>query len=84
MKRVVVTGMGVVTAVGNKFNDNWASIAGGTNGIDYITRFDTTDFRTKMGGEVRGFEAESYMDKKDAKRLPLFIQFALASAMMAL
>ena len=83
MKRVVVTGMGVVSAVGNNFDDFWASIAAGTNGIDYITRFDTTDFRTKMGGEVRGFEAESYMDKKDAKRLPLFIQFALASAMMA-
>ena len=83
MKRVVVTGMGVVSAVGNNFDDFWASISAGTNGIDYITRFDTTDFRTKMGGEVRGFEAESYMDKKDAKRLPLFIQFALASAMMA-
>ena len=83
MKRVVVTGMGVVSAVGNNFDDFWAAIAAGTNGIDYITRFDTTDFRTKMGGEVRGFEAESYMDKKDAKRLPLFIQFALASAMMA-
>ncbi len=83
MKRVVVTGMGVVSAVGNNFDDFWASIAAGTNGIDCITRFDTTDFRTKMGGEVRGFEAESYMDKKDAKRLPLFIQFALASAMMA-
>lgn len=83
MKRVVVTGMGVVSAVGNNFDDFWASIAAGTNGIDDITRFDTTDFRTKMGGEVRGFEAESYMDKKDAKRLPLFIQFALASAMMA-
>ncbi|MCH2574733.1 beta-ketoacyl-ACP synthase II [Candidatus Poribacteria bacterium] len=75
--------MGVVSAVGNNFDDFWAAIAAGTNGIDYITRFDTTDFRTKMGGEVRGFEAESYMDKKDAKRLPLFIQFALASAMMA-
>jgi len=83
VKRVVVTGMGVVSAVGNNFDDFWAAIAAGTNGIDYITRFDTTDFRTKMGGEVRGFEAESYMDKKDAKRLPLFIQFALASAMMA-
>jgi len=83
VKRVVVTGMGVVSAVGNNFDDFWASIAAGTNGIDDITRFDTTDFRTKMGGEVRGFEAESYMDKKDAKRLPLFIQFALASAMMA-
>ena len=83
MKRVVVTGMGVVSAVGNNFDNFWAAIAAGTNGIDYITRFDTTDFRTKMGGEVRGFEAESYMDKKDAKRLPLFIQFALASAMMA-
>ena len=83
MKRVVVTGMGVVSAVGNNFDDFWAAIAAGTNGIDYITRFDTTDFRTKIGGEVRGFEAESYMDKKDAKRLPLFIQFALASAMMA-
>ena len=83
MKRVVVTGMGVVSAVGNNFDDFWAAIAAGTNGIDYITRFDTTDFRTKMGGEIRGFKAESYMDKKDAKRLPLFIQFALASAMMA-
>ena len=83
MKRVVVTGMGVVSAVGNNFDDFWASIAAGTNGIDDITRFDTTDFRTKMGGEIRGFKAESYMDKKDAKRLPLFIQFALASAMMA-
>ena len=53
MKRVVVTGMGVVSAGGNNFDDFWAAIAAGTNGIDYITRFDTTDFRTKMGGQKR-------------------------------
>ena len=83
MKRVVVTGMGVVSAVGNNFDEFWAAISEGKNGIDYITKFDATGFRTQIGGEVRAFEAESYMGRKDAKRLPLFIQFALAGAMMA-
>jgi len=83
VKRVVVTGMGVVSAVGNNFDEFWAAISEGKNGIDYITKFDATGFRTQIGGEVRAFEAESYMGRKDAKRLPLFIQFALAGAMMA-
>ncbi|MDP6596595.1 MAG: beta-ketoacyl synthase N-terminal-like domain-containing protein, partial [Candidatus Poribacteria bacterium] len=83
MKRVVVTGMGVVSGVGNNFDAFWSSISSGKSGIDYITHFDTTDFRTRIGGEVRGFIAEDYLPKKEVKRLPLFIQYALASAIMA-
>jgi 3-oxoacyl-[acyl-carrier-protein] synthase II len=83
VKRVVVTGMGVVSGVGNNFDAFWSSISSGKSGIDYITHFDTTDFRTQIGGEVRGFIAEDYLPRKEVKRLPLFIQFALASAIMA-
>ncbi len=83
MKRVVITGIGVINAIGNTKEEYWDALAIGKNGIESLTSFDATDFRTQIAAEVKDFQAEKYLDKKAASRLPLFIQFALAAAMMA-
>lgn len=84
MKRVVVTGMGCVTPLGNSIDEFWENIKSGKNGIDYITRFDTTNFKVKIGGELKNFEATDYMDKKDTKRMDLYSVYALAAATQAI
>ena len=63
MSRVVVTGLGAVTPVGNNVNDFWNSLVSGKCGIDYITRFDTTDFKVKVAAEVKDFDPTPYIDK---------------------
>lgn len=83
MERVVITGIGVVNAIGNTKEEYWDALAIGKNGIGPITYFDATDYRTQVAAEVKGFEAEKYLDKKTASRFPLFIQYALAASMMA-
>ena len=60
MERVVITGMGVVSPVGNSKEEFWESIAAGKSGIDRVTHFDPTDFRTQIGGEVKGFAPEMF------------------------
>ena len=79
-RRVVVTGLGAITPIGNSIDSFWNSVKEGKNGIDKITCFDTTDFKVKLAAEVKDFNAEDYLGKKDAKRLDRFIQFALISA----
>ena len=79
-RRVVVTGLGAITPIGNSIDSFWNSVKEGKNGIDRITCFDTEDFKVKVAAEVKGFNAEEYLGKKDAKRLDRFIQFALISA----
>ncbi len=83
-KRVVVTGMGMVSPLGIGVKENWEAICQGKSGIGPITRFDTSDFPSKIAGEVKGFNPENYVDKKETKKMDIFIHYALASGMMAL
>ena len=83
MRRVVVTGMGAVTPLGNTAEEFWANIKAGKVGIGPITKFDVTEYRAKVAGEVKDFKADEYMDFKTAKRMELFSQYAAASALMA-
>ena len=83
-KRVVVTGMGMVSPLGIGVQENWEAICQGKSGIGPITRFDTSDFPSKIAGEVKGFNPENYVDKKETKKMDIFIHYALASGMMAL
>lgn len=81
--RVVITGMGAITPVGNDVRSFWNSIKTGKCGIDYIKAFDTTQFKVKLAAEVKDFKVEDYIDKKEAKRMDNFCQFAMASAFQA-
>ncbi len=83
-RRVAVTGVGAVTPLGNDVSSFWEGLLEGRSGIDRITHFDTSDFRTKVAGEVRGFDPLLYMDRKQAKRTDLFIQYAIAASQMAI
>ena len=84
MRRVVVTGMGAVTPIGLNVDEFWNSIKSNKIGIDYITHFDTTDYKVKLAAEVKNFNAEEYMDFKSAKRMEKFSQYAVAAAKEAL
>jgi len=82
-RRVVVTGIGLVTPLGIGVDETWSALIAGKSGIGEITRFDTTDYGTKIAAEVKGFNAEDFMPKKDAKRTETFIAYAIAAARMA-
>jgi 3-oxoacyl-[acyl-carrier-protein] synthase II len=82
-QRVVITGAGAVTPVGNTAEEFWAALLQGTSGIGPITRFDTTGFATRIAGEVKGFEPLKYIDKKEDRKLDPYLKFALACAVMA-
>jgi 3-oxoacyl-[acyl-carrier-protein] synthase II len=82
-KRVVITGMGCVTPLGNDLNTFWENIKSGQCGIDEITRFDTEKYEVKLAGEVRDFDPSLYMDKKEARRMDLYSQYAVAASKMA-
>lgn len=81
--RVVVTGIGAVTPLGIGVEDSWRGLLAGESGICPITRFDATSYTTRIAGEVKGFEAADFMDKKEARRVDRFIAFAAAAAQMA-
>ena len=83
-RRVVVTGMGAITPIGNTVEEFWNSIKENRVGIGAITRFDTTDYKAKLVAEVKGFSAKEHMDFKAAKRMELFCQYAVAAAKEAL
>jgi 3-oxoacyl-[acyl-carrier-protein] synthase II len=80
LKRVVITGLGAVTPLGLSVDETWASLMEGRSGIARITRFDPSELRTQFAGEVHDFDPGNYMDRKEARRLDPFIQFALAAA----
>ena len=80
MRRVVVTGLGVVSALGTGVEKNWDALMAGRSGIDLITKFDASGFPTQIAGEVKDFNGEDYMAKKELKKMDLFIQYALAAA----
>ncbi len=84
MRRVVITGLGALTPLGNNVADSWNNVKSGVNGIDYIKNFDTTDFAVKVAGELKGFNVIDYMEKKVAKRVDPFAQFAMIAAKEAL
>lgn len=81
--RVAITGVGPVTAVGTGKDVFWRNIKSGTSGIDVIDRFDISDYSSKIGGQVRDFNPDDFMDKKEAKRMDRFTQFAIASSQLA-
>jgi len=82
-RRVAVTGVGAISPVGLTVADTWQSLISGRSGIDYITHFDTTSFDTKFAGEVKEFEASAYVDRKTARRMDRFAQFAVAASLEA-
>lgn len=77
LKRVVVTGMGALTPLGNTVDEYWNSLINGVSGADMITLFDASKFRTKFACEVKGFDATQYLDRKEARKIDRFTQFAL-------
>ena len=82
-RRVVITGIGILSPVGLTLDENWENITNGRSGIGHITQFDTTDFSCKIAGEVEGFNPDNYMAAKDAKRMDRFIQLGYAASMDA-
>jgi 3-oxoacyl-[acyl-carrier-protein] synthase II len=82
-RRVVVTGLGLVTPLGTGVGKSWNNLCAGVSGIDLITRFDTSDFAVKIAAEVKDFNTEDFFEKKQAKNLDLFVQYGLAAADMA-
>lgn len=83
-RRVVVTGMGLVTPLGTGVEKNWEALIAGRSGIGLITRFDASDFSSRIAGEVRDFDPLEWIEKKDIKKMDLFIQYALSAAEQAM
>lgn len=83
-RRVVVTGMGAVTPLGNDVASFWDGLVSGKNGIDFITRFDTTDYKVKLAAEVKDFHPADYMEKSLIRKTDLFCQYAMAAAAQAM
>lgn len=83
MERVVVTGMGAITPIGNDVSSFWEGLKNGKNGIGPITHFDTTDYKAKLAAEVKDFDPTVYMDKRESKRMDRYCHFALAAAKQA-
>ncbi|MBG0763414.1 MAG: beta-ketoacyl-ACP synthase II [Tissierellales bacterium] len=83
-KRVVITGMGAITPIGNGLINFWDGIKSGKCGVDEISHFDTEDFSVKLAAEVKDFDPKDYMEKKESKRMDRFCQFAMASSHMAI
>ncbi|MCC6999055.1 MAG: beta-ketoacyl-ACP synthase II [Deltaproteobacteria bacterium] len=84
MRRVVITGMGMVTPLGNSMEETWTGLVNGKSGIGPITHFDTTDFATKFGGEIKGLDALKWIDKREIKTWDPFIIYAVCAAEMAI
>lgn len=83
-KRVVVTGLGAVTPLGNNVNDYWTNLVAGTSGAAPITRFDASKFKTRFACEVKGFKLEDYFDRKEAQRLDAYSHYGIAAAVQAI
>lgn len=80
LKRVVVTGMGAITPLGMSVNEYWDGLTNGVSGADFIKQFDTTKFKTRFACEVKNFEATNYLDRKEARKIDRFAQFALIAS----
>ncbi|NTV42672.1 MAG: beta-ketoacyl-ACP synthase II [Syntrophobacteraceae bacterium] len=82
-RRVVITGIGLVSPLGMGIEENWSNLTRGQSGIGMITYFDTTSYATKIAGQVRGFNAEDFIPKKELRKMDPFLQFALGAAQLA-
>ena len=83
LKRVVVTGIGAISPLGNTAEETWKKVVAGVSGAAPITHFDTTGFKTTFGCEVKNFNAEDYIDRKEARKMDPYCQYAMAAAQMA-
>src|ERR1700730_1652543 len=83
-RRVVVTGIGLVSSLGIGTEANWTAIQAGQSGVGSITKFDAAQFATKIAGEVRGFDPLHFVDKKDVKKMDVFIHYAIAATQFAM
>lgn len=84
MKRVVITGMGAITPIGNSVNDYWNNLVNGVSGAAPITRFDASKFKTKFACEVKGFDPLDYMEKQEARKCDLYTQYSIAASDQAI
>ena len=82
-RRVVITGMGIISPLGSDIDSFWSRLTAGESGIGPVTRFDTSGYDTRIAGEVKDFRAEDFMDRKDARRADLFVQYAIAGTSKA-
>ncbi len=82
-RRVVVTGLGIISPIGNDVDTFWRRLIAGESGVGPITRFDTADYKVRIAAEVQDFQAEDFIDKRKARRLDLFSRYAVAAAIMA-
>lgn len=80
LKRVVVTGLGAITPVGNNVPEFWENLVNGVSGAGPITHFDASQFKTQFACEVKGFDATQYIDRKEARKMDLYTQYAVAVA----
>ncbi|MCK5377471.1 MAG: beta-ketoacyl-[acyl-carrier-protein] synthase II, partial [Acidobacteria bacterium] len=83
-RRVVVTGISLISPLGIGTGPTWDGLVAGRSGVSTITRFDTTDFAVKIAGEVEGFEPTDWIEHKEVKKFDLFVHYALAASLMAL
>src|SRR4249920_2543594 len=83
-RRVVVTGIGLVSSLGIGTDANWAALCAGRSGVGTITKFDASQFATQIAGEVRGFDPLQFIEKKDVKKMDVFIQYAIAASQFAM
>jgi 3-oxoacyl-[acyl-carrier-protein] synthase II len=83
-RRIVVTGLGMVTPVGNNVADTWSAVKAGRSGIGLIDAFDTTGFASRIGGSIRNFDLDAYLSPKDARKMDPFIHYGIASAVQAI
>ena len=84
MRRVVITGIGLVTPVGNNLEDSWSALVAGKSGAGPITRFDASQFATRFACEVKGWDSSPFLDKREAKHLDRFLHFAIGAGLMAM
>ncbi len=82
-KRVVVTGIGLVSPMGMGVEENWTNLLAGKSGIDHVTKFDVSQYASRIAGEVKGFDPLDFLGKKEARKMDLFIQYAIAAAELA-
>lgn len=80
LKRVVITGIGALTPIGNTAESYWQGLINGVSGCDFITRFDTTNFKTKFACEVKGFDVQDHIDRREARRIDVFTQYAIVAS----
>ena len=83
-RRVVITGVGLVTPIGNTAEETWSSILAGKSGAGPITRFDTTGLNTTFACEIKDWDGSKYLDAREAKRIDRFLQYAVGAGFMAL